>query len=403
MKSRVSYWLNDNSRLLIALSVTQLSQFAVMLLQINYYGLSEYGKLSLLVGLSGILSLVLRGGIVTSISILIAHSSRKLGQPIFALAACLAVISSIIISLITYLLGHPLGAILGFSLTHDSDVVLLLTGYFILYEYAESLLKGAGKITYLAVLIISISVIVFVLSVLLIYMEAEWHMHFLVRSVTQGSLSLIVILSLIRRIDINYSLISELTKSLKNVGIVVWLSSLTGEIAGRLNEFALAFFFTSEISATYKFLLALVAPTKLITASISKSSFHKYSRQQKIPVAHRKTNNIVSLVILLFTIPVAIFASIYLSIPMNTLLLPAFLATLTASISSYWAFKLTFLEVHKFGVDILKACVLMALVHIIAIWLLTSNYTLIGALSADVLANLTFMLFISYRYRINIK
>lgn len=399
MRTLLSYWENDTTKLLIALSLSQLSQFLVILMQTSHYSLGEFGKISLLISLSAILSLVFKAGIVTSISVLIARSQHKIGQPIFALATCLAIISSVIISLLAYLFGKSLEGLLELSLTNDSNIIFLLIGYFILYEYAENLLKGAGLIRLLAALIIATAIIVAALSAILIHLDAKWHVQFLVRSITQGSLSLIVIISLVRSIGIKFSLVKQLARSLKDVGIVIWLSSVAGEISGRINEFALAFFFTPEISGTYKFLLALIAPASLITNAISKTNFRKYSLQSALPLFHVKINNVLTVSILLFTIPIAMFSSYYLKIPITQLLIPAFLVTLTASISSSWNFKLTFLEVHKYGTVILKGGVLMALIHLPAIWLLTSNYELIGALLANVMAALTFMFVISKKYR----
>lgn len=399
MKALLSYWQNDNLKLLFALGLSQLTQFLTMLLQIRYYGVGEFGKISLLVSLSLILSLVLRAGVVTSISILIARESYKVGEPIFALAAYFAIISSIIISLTAYLFGKSLFDLLGFSLTNDNNLILLLMGYFILYEYAENLLKGAGKVSILVALIVISSVTIISLSAILIYLDADWHIQFVVRSITQGSLSLLVILSLVRRIELKFSLVKQLINSLQDVGVVVWLSSLTGAISGRLNEFALALFFTPEISGTYKFLSALTAPAKLITNAISKTNFKNYSSLPTIPLIHQKVNNLVAIAILSLTIPIAIFGSIYLKIPIMQLLLPAFLATLASSISSSWAIKLTFLEVHNYGMAIFKGGVLSALVHMSSILLFTSKYSLHGALLADILAALTFFTVVSKKYR----
>ncbi len=372
-------------------------------LNISQLSVEEFGRFTFFITLINASFIFFTFGVFEASSRLLALSeSRNESDRILTVSLSFALTSYFIFTLFFWLVKSSVSEIFSVDVSVLIKLYFPLAGIYLLYDFWQKILRGAGKIYRLSCYLVLPRIIYIAILIILVYTQQfTLHTTTLMNLVSFG---LVLVLFLFLE-SFNFSRyfdsLKSLVKEIRKFGIHMYLAELIQALLFHIDKLFIAYFLTSEDLAYYSLAFTLTFPLSLFSTSLSTGMYRRFSKTSRIDDKIVKANLIwiiLSLLLIIFLGPWMvknIFSAKYMeSIPV---LIPLAIAFGMGGLSKIYTY---FLIAKGEGKIIRNISIILIIVNIVFNILLIPLLGITGSAYARIITFILDFIFVYIGYRL---
>jgi O-antigen/teichoic acid export membrane protein len=270
--------------LYLAQIINLLSGWGITKLNISFLTVGEYGQFSFFITFINATFILFTFGVFEASSRLMAITeSKEKSARLLSASLILALVSYALFSGFLLVCRDVIHHIFTVDISHLLRLYFPLAGVYLLYDYWQKMLRGAGKIYRLSWFLVTPRILYFICLSALIYA----HQFTLVYSTLFNlvSFGIILILFILRerlhfrgiKVALNY-----LLAEVKGFGFHMYWAELIHILLYHIDKLFIGFFLDAEQLAYYSLAFTITLPLSLFSTSLSTTLYKSFSHTEKI-------------------------------------------------------------------------------------------------------------------------
>ena len=253
-------------------------------LNISYLTVGEYGQFSFFITFINATFILFTFGVFEASSRLMAITeSREDTAKLLSASLIMALLSYFLFSGFLLLCRDIISNIFTVDISSLLKLYFPLAGVYLLYDYWQKMLRGAGKIYRLSWFLMTPRILYLICLLVLIYAHQFTLVHSTLFNLVAFGLILILFIS-IERLNFKELKVplNRLLREIKKFGFHMYWAELIHILLYHIDKLFIGFFLDAEQLAYYSLAFTITLPISLFSTSLSTTLYKSFSQTEKI-------------------------------------------------------------------------------------------------------------------------